>query len=311
MHQVKQLKQLGHRVDVLHFPGYRSKWNYLKAALGVIRRTWSVSYDVVHAHYGLSGLPALFRWRTPLVITLHGSDALVGKIQPAISRFVCRFANAVIIVSKKMASVVPGEVIPCGVDLEMFKPHNRAEARAKLGLSMNRRLILFPFDPHKRVKRHDLAKAVVDRLALLGYDIRLLVVSGVKNDEMPWYYSAADAMILCSDSEGSPTSVKEALACNLPVVSTDVGDLREIMNGIPGTKICEQSVEALAEGLDQMVCQRSNVVFDGRSAMRRYDQRRTAESIVAVYERVCRNGPGQHLSRFRPETMTKKRIGLL
>lgn len=84
------------------------------------------------------------------------------------------------------------------------------------------------------MKRYDLATAAVDRLALKANDVELLVVAGVKNALMPWYYSAADAMLLCSDSEGSPTFVKEAFACNLPVVSTDVGDVSEIMRGIKG-----------------------------------------------------------------------------
>ena len=288
MHQAEHLRLLGHCVDVLDFLGYRSKLNYIKAGLDVFQKTGLDSYDVVHAHYGLSGLPALFRWRTPLVVTLHGSDVLVGKLEPLISRCVCRFADAVIVVAKHIARVVPGHLIPCGVDFEVFKPHDQAKARARLQFPRDRKLVLFPFDPAKGVKRHDLAKAAVDRLALNGHDVGLLVVSGINNTEMPLYYSAADVMILCSDSEGSPTSVKEALACNLPVVSTDVGDVREIMRGIPGTFICSQTVEALADGLDQVLRRKPAFVFDSCSAMQRYDQRHTADSIVNVYREVIR-----------------------
>jgi len=82
MHQVEQLRALGHSVDVLDFPGYRSKLEYLKAAIEVSRRTRRHSYDVVHAHYGVTGLPALFRNATPLVISLHRSDALIGCHEP-------------------------------------------------------------------------------------------------------------------------------------------------------------------------------------------------------------------------------------
>src|SRR5438105_5034373 len=75
LHQVEQLRALGHSVDVLHFRGYRSKLEYIKAGFEVNRRTKNKRYDVVHAHYGPAGVPALFRARTPLVITIHGSDA--------------------------------------------------------------------------------------------------------------------------------------------------------------------------------------------------------------------------------------------
>jgi glycosyltransferase involved in cell wall biosynthesis len=103
---------------------------------------------------------------------------------------------------------------------------------------------------------------------------------------MPWYYSAADAMILCSDSEGSPTAVKEALACNLPVVSTDVGDVAEIVDGIAGIQICEQTADSLGEGLKKVLHPPAGVVFDGRSAMRRYSQENIIQAILHVYRRA-------------------------
>src|SRR6185295_1701908 len=86
MREAESLKRVGQTVDVLHFQGYKSKLNYIKACFKVFIQTLCHRYDIVHAHYGLSGFPALFRWRTPLVITLHGSDALVGTIEPLISR---------------------------------------------------------------------------------------------------------------------------------------------------------------------------------------------------------------------------------
>lgn len=288
MQQSEELKRQGHHVEVIQTLGYRSRLNYLKTLFDVFLKTWNGDYDIVHAHTGLSGFTALFRWRTPLVITLHGSEVLVIKLQLLITKFACRFADAIIAVSSKIASIIPGEIIPCGVDLEIFKPHNLVEARQRLGLPMNNRLVLFPFDPKRTVKRYDIAKAVIDKLRLKRFDVELLVVSGVKNDDMPWYYNAADAMILCSDSEGSPTSVKEALACNTPVVSIDVGDVREIMEGIEGVRICDRSVEALAAGLEQVFLQAENCKFDGRTSMQRYDQSLTVKSIIKVYESVLR-----------------------
>jgi glycosyltransferase involved in cell wall biosynthesis len=280
------LRQLGHDVDVVNILGFRSKWNYLKGAVNTLQKTCRVVYDVVHAHYGLSAFPAFCRFRSPLVVTLHGGDVLGKRYQRRLSRFICRFADAVIVVSEEIRQKIPGIVIPCGVDLNVFRPCDRDEARSRLGWPRQKRLVLFPYNPARRIKRYDLARAAVEQLQLERIDAELVVISGVANDQMPWCYSAADAMVLCSDWEGSPTAVKEALACNLPVVATDVGDLREIMRGVVGGRICKQDVSEIAVGLREAIAIRRSGRFDGRKAMARYDQSRTVEKIVNVYEDV-------------------------
>jgi teichuronic acid biosynthesis glycosyltransferase TuaC len=286
--QAEQLRQLGHRVDVVNILGFRSKLNYLTGALDVIRATRQRAYDIVHAHYGLSAFPAWFRVRPPLVITLHGSDVLGSRLQSCLSHVIWRFADSVIVVSEEIRNKIPGIVIPCGVDLKVFRPHDRDQARSRLGWPKDKFLILFPFDPARRVKRYDLAQAAVEQLKQEGVDAQLLPVFSVENTEMPWRYSAADAMILCSDSEGSPTSVKEALACNLPVVVTDVGDLPEILRGVVGSRICTQNVNDIACNLRAVLAMSSSGAFQGRQSMERYDQARTVQKIVDVYENVLR-----------------------
>lgn len=286
MQQVEQIRALGHQVDVLHFPGYRSRLEYFKAAMEVSRRTRRHRYDVVHAHYGLTGLPALFRNATPLVISLHGSDALIGWHEPLISKIACRLADATIVASRKIADRIPGDVIPCGVDLSVFEPKPKAEARQRLNLESQRKYILFPFDSARGIKRFDLASEAVTKLAAEDVDIELLTVSKVPNAEMPWYYSASDAMILCSDSEGSSTAVKEALACNLPVVSTNVGDITEITEGIAGVQLAEQTSASLARALKRVLNPPAGFVFNGRKAMERYSQTKTVEAILRVYRRA-------------------------
>ncbi len=282
--QAEHLRKAGHQVDVLHIESGQSRLKYLTSLFDVLARTRRGSYDVVHAHYGLSGFPALFRYRTPLVITLHGSDALVGRLQPLISKTVCAFADAVIVVSKGIAARIAGEIIPCGIDMELFRPHDRTVARLRLGLPQHGKLVLFPFDRQRKIKRYPLAQAAI--AALLDPEVHILTVCGKPNEDMPWYYSAADAMILCSESEGSPTSVKEALACNIPVISTDVGDVREIMDGIDGCEICPPSAESLAYSLRRALDRPVEKPFEGRLSMVRYDQSRVVEAIVKVYERL-------------------------
>jgi teichuronic acid biosynthesis glycosyltransferase TuaC len=289
--QVMQLRRFGHTVDVVFIRGYESKLNYGIGAVEVLRRTSRITYDVVHSHYGYSAFPASFRRRAPLVITLHGSDVLGNKYERLCTQGIARVADAVIVVSEEMRRRVPGIVIPCGVDLDIFKPYNRDGARARLGWPKDGYLILFPFDPSRLVKRYDLARAAVEKLVRDGVNAELVTVFNMANSEMPWCYSAADALLVCSDREGSPTSVKEALACNLPVVATDVGDIREILNGVVGTRICSQEVGAIARNLREILDTPRSGEFQGRIAMARYDQALTVRRIVDVYTDVS--------SRFR------------
>ena len=199
------------------------------------------------------------------------------------------FADAVIVVSEEMRKRIPGIVIPCGVNLGVFRPYDRDEARARLQWPKDKFIILFPFDPTRPEKRYDLAKASVDRLVQQGVDAELMTVINVPNEEMPWYYSAANALLLSSDYEGSPTSIKEALACNLPVVSTNVGDVQEQLNGIAGPKICPPDADAIAHGLREAFGWSQNGQFQGRAAIARYDQAPTVERIVGVYTDVLAN----------------------
>ena len=286
--QAQQLRQFGHTVDVINILGFRSKLNYLKGAVEVLQKTRRTAYDIVHAHYGLSAFPAWFRVQPPLVLTLHGGDVLGTGLERLLSHVIWRFADTVIVVSEEMRRRIPGIVIPCGVDLNVFRPCDRDVARSRLGWPMDKYLILFPFDPARPVKRYDLAKAAVEQLAQAGVDVELVTVCNVENREMPSYYSAADAMVLCSDREGSPTAVKEALACNLPVVATDVGDVQEILRGVEGTRISTQESSEIARNLREVLGVSRSGRFEGRTAMVRYDQACTIQKIISVYKDVLR-----------------------
>jgi glycosyltransferase involved in cell wall biosynthesis len=225
-----------------------------------------------------------------MIVTLHGSDVLQGRFQRSVSKLVSALADSTIVVSSAIAARCPGTLIPCGVDLERFHPLDRATARLQLGLTAAGNYILFPFNPERRLKRHDIAAEAVALLKKEGLNVSLVSVWSVPNEQMPLYYSAMDAMVLCSDTEGSPTSVKEALACNLPVVSTDVGDVRSLLRGIDGTEICEQRASSIAAGLRRVLDRTAGAVFDGRSAMSRYDQAATVDALLDVYNGVVRRG---------------------
>ena len=295
--QVDALRLEGCEVDVMLIPGHRSRLHYLWACWRVFRLTASKQYDVVHAHYGLSALPALCRFGCPLVVTYHGSDVLVGRLQPALSRFAARFADANVAVSRAIHNIVGGSHIPCGVDLDRYRPMHQAQARQLLGLSAVGKLVLFPFDPSRKVKRHPLAAAAVNLLKAEGMDIALLAVHGVPNDGMPLYYNAADVMMLTSNSEGSPTSVKEALACNLPLVSVSVGDVPDLVSGIPGVWLCDADPRSLAEGIRAATLAGARGACDGRQQMERFSNASVARSVTDIYSRLVRRHRSRVLSR--------------
>jgi glycosyltransferase involved in cell wall biosynthesis len=144
-------------------------------------------------------------------------------------------------------------VIRDAVDLTVFKPISRESARIRLGLPKDAVLIIFPHAISQPTKRLWLAEAAVGALSEWIPAARLWVVNGRPADEMAWYYAAADVMIVTSVSEGGPTSVKEALACGLPVVSVPVGDT-DLFDEVPaGITRAEASVPALASALRQVI----------------------------------------------------------
>jgi glycosyltransferase involved in cell wall biosynthesis len=117
-------------------------------------------------------------------------------------------------------------VVRDAIDPSLFRPMSQASARTRLGIGESSKLVLFPHNIEQATKRLWLAEAAVELVRASDPDVRLWVVNGRPADEMPWYYAAADMMIVTSVTEGGPSSVKEALACGLPVVSVPVGDVQ-------------------------------------------------------------------------------------
>lgn len=262
--QVESLVAQGVDTDVMIIRGYRSKLEYLRAIGEVRRRVREKDYDLVHAHYGLSGIVARMQTRVPVVISYCGND-LYGHANASggtaissmplmwLQRFVGRFAARVIVKSPASAALVPGvspEVVPNGVDMERFRPLPRAECREALGLDPEATYVLFPYATDRLRKNYPLFEATLDVLARRhGISARPLVVHGVPNERIPVYLNAADAMLLTSFWEGSPNAVKEAMACNTKVVSVDVGDVAQLFGDHPGYEVRGFDADALADAL--------------------------------------------------------------
>ena len=236
--QVAALRATGEAdVEVFHWNARRRPWRYALAALEL--RLTRVQADVVHAHYGLSGVVALATpRRLPLVLTVHGRDCHHPVVK-RLTGLVARRAAAVVAVSAELAAQCPfavSAVIPPGADLTAFRPLPRAEARARLGLdpSPARRLLVFPADPARPEKRFADARALAARLALTRPDVELRAVFGRPRAEMPLWLNAADAVLVTSEREGYGLACVEALACDVPVLSTPVGVAPTLLAGVEG-----------------------------------------------------------------------------
>lgn len=240
--------------------------------------------DIVHSNYGLTAPAALAQPTRPVVLTLWGSD-LMGRFGP-LSQWCARRADAVIVMTEEMASMLDADchVIPHGVDLDLFQPEPRAAARDRVGWERDGVHVLFPYPPSRTVKDHPRAARVVEAAAeRVDDDVELHTLHGVPHERMPDYVNAADVLLLTSRREGSPNSVKEALACNVPVVSTDVGDVGERLAGVDHSYVGRTDAE-LVEGLVAVFRDRSR--SNGREEAKRLGLERMGERIESVYESV-------------------------
>lgn len=297
--QVQSLRNAGVEVEVMAFEGGRSFRNYLKAGRALRARLKTDRFDVIHAHYGLVGLPACMQSRCPVVLTYHGSDiigeigpdgrySLTGRLKALLSKalgFVV--AERIIVAERLRTRLWDATLIPMGVDMALFQPRPRQEARRTLGLDPERKYILFVANPGNRCKRFDIAEAAVRILAADEPNVELLPVYQVTHDRVPVYMNASNVLVLTSDHEASPCVVKEALASNLPVVSVDCGDVRERLAGVDGSFLCGRDPRDVADSL------RNALNFDGVHNGRRHVEaislENTARLTIAVYEKAVQN----------------------
>jgi glycosyltransferase involved in cell wall biosynthesis len=297
--QIESLKRIGVKVNTLEITGCH-KFKYLKS----VPRLWKFmeSADLIHAHYGYSGWMARSQGRKPVIVSFMGDDllgtpdatgrtSLFSRVVVQMNRLFARTADAVIVKSPEMAQIVApvkAHVIPNGVDLHIFQPMKPAAARRELGWTEDRRYVLFPGSPNIPRKNYPLAQAAVTQATKhTPKPIELVVLWGVPPERVPLYMNACDALLMTSFIEGSPNVVKEAMGCNLPVVSVPVGDVPEQLAGLhTGGTIRPREASVLGEALAATFTaeQRSN----GREALlhKGLDMESVAMKIRRIYEDV-------------------------
>src|SRR3954469_22430217 len=244
--QVDEMRQRGIEVDLCEFA--RGRNEYLPAARRLRTLLRREHFDLVHAHYGLAGWVARLAGARPLIVTFHGTDVrhhLAGHL----SRRLAWRVDLVAGVSRGLFEdedgraglpPVPGSaVLPCGPDLRRFGPQPRAEARRALGLDPDGSFLFFPANPARPEKRHDRAAELA---AACGAE--LLTGGSIEPEQMPLWINAANAVLVTSDYEGFGMAVIEALACEVPVLSTPVGIAPYALCGIDGCLSADFSVAA-------------------------------------------------------------------
>jgi glycosyltransferase involved in cell wall biosynthesis len=243
--QVRALRRIdGLDVHVHAFSpgGVRS---YLRAARDLRRRYATQRFDVVHAHFGLTAWPALAVSARHRVVTLHGNDlyhprsrrlttAVLGRMD-LVGVPTASFASEV---PRAGASGRPVAILPCGIDVERFRPMDRRAARELLGLDRAGRYLLFPYDPSRATKRVDRARELAD-----ASDARLLTLGSVAPEEVATWMNAANAVVCPSEWETFGLACIEALACDVPVLARPTGAHAEAMRGIAGAHCAEWDLE--------------------------------------------------------------------
>lgn len=259
---------------------------------------------LIHAQYGsvISLIAGCASGKIPYIISFCGSDLLgaynVGvlwQIRDEASRIFGIIsglkASAIIVKSENLLRALPSWlrqksiIIPNGVNTDRFKPLDRAECRRKLGWPVDAKIVVMNQSSRgsRAVKNLPLAKAAVGRASRTKSGIVLQMIGSMPSDRMPLVLNAADCLLVTSLSEGSPNIVKEAMACNLPVVTVPCGDVAARLKNVGPGGLCAYDSNELAKTLKE-------VFDDGRRSngreqliMQGLDESNVTKRLISLY----------------------------
>jgi teichuronic acid biosynthesis glycosyltransferase TuaC len=303
--QARSLIENGIRTELFPVKG-KGLRGYLKNLPKLSNLLKNNNFDIVHAHYGLSGLLSFCSKRKErLIVSFMGSDllfpvvnqkrklksGLLIRINILFSRF---FYDYAIVKSKEMGEIFLPKtkyaVIPNGIFLEHFNYCDQTEARKKLGINKEKKIVVFMSNPSRFEKNYSLA---VETIKYLNHEsVELVSVFNETHDTLPLYYNSADLLLLTSLTEGSPNVVKEAMACGCPVVSTKVGDVGYLFGDTPGYYLTSSDPTEIAKSVINAINFRKKYrKTDGRKRMELLglDSDTIARKIITLYESLLEN----------------------
>lgn len=265
-------------------------FGYIRHIPKLLRAIQDFHPDIIHAHYGLCGLLANIQRQIPVVTTYHGSDINDTKIR-SLSLFSMHLSAWNVFVSQRILDKAKPQkhfaLLPCGIDLCEAQKTEKSKARQMMGLSNNHKYVLFSGAFDNEVKNAFLAK---ESVSLVRDQVELLELKGYSREEVILLMCSADAFLMTSFSEGSPQVIKEALACGCPIVSVDVGDVKERLSRIDGCYVAKTyNKEELACLLHKAISfenktkGRDRVVSDG------LDNSLIAETLIEYYTNILNN----------------------
>ena len=282
--QVEALQKAGVECEYFTVEGKGVK-GYLRNFIPMMRKIREFQPDIIHAHYGLSGLLANLQRKVPVVTTYHGSDINNPKV--------LRYSKVSIILSAwnifvshrniQLAGVKRKfSLIPCGVDTDIFKLVERKPVRKKLDFADSDKIVLFAGAFDNPVKNPELAKEAVAKVP----DARLMEMKGYSRVQVAELMNAADVCLMTSHSEGSPQFIKEAMACNCPIVSVDVGDVKEVIEGVEGCHIAERNAMDVALKIEQVLIENKRTNGYEKIKNSGYEAAVVTEKIKNVYQNI-------------------------
>lgn len=282
--QFASLRDAGCEAELFLLQGnYFKQWKALRKKIREYRP------DVIHAHYGLTCLVAnMATRRVPVVSTYHGSDINVASVR-RLSKIAMGGSAWNIFVSKKnmaLAGAVEGKkasLVPCGVALSEEQKMTREEARSALGWKADEKKVLFTSAFDNAVKDPELAKEAVNILE----DVELVELKGYSRGEVITLMCAVDCLLMTSKTEGSPQVIKEAMACGCPIVSVDVGDVKERIEGMEGCYVVQsREPRDIAEALKEALAFKSKT--NGREKILEYGltNEQVAHKVIDIYKQI-------------------------
>lgn len=249
---VEQAESLKKENCVIDYFGIKGKGvaGYFSNRKGLLQKIEQFKPDIIHAHYGLSGLLAVLQNKVPVVITFHNGETLSPKGN-FLSSIGAMRAKHVVYVAEHIRQLCYLKakhytIMPCGINLSDCNITPFEEARKALGFEKDKKYILFGGAFSNLRKNYPLLKEAVSLLPNKD-NIVCLEMKGLSREECTLKMCGCDLFALPTKSEGSPQALKEAMACNCPIVATDVADIKHLLGNVEGHYVCSFDPQDVAD----------------------------------------------------------------
>jgi glycosyltransferase involved in cell wall biosynthesis len=258
---------------------------YLNSILSLRKKLKKNSYAIVHAHYSLSAFIASLAGAKPLIVSLMGSDVKANNLFKSII-YIFNYLSwsNIIVKSKDMyldLNIKNAHIIPNGINMNKFKPISQDLAQRKLDWDSRKRHILFASNPNRPEKNFELAKKAFDIID--DENLELHYLEDIPNEIMPYYFNASDVILLTSLWEGSPNVIKEAMSCNRPIVSTNVGDVKNIIKNVEGCYLVDYDKYEVSKYIQKSLAYKET---NGRENISYLNENNIAKELIKIYNKI-------------------------